>query len=137
VLSLLSACRRTEEALPPEIRPVKVLTIGNRADSGTVALTGTVQAQTEINQSFRIDGRLVERTADIGDTVKPGQLSARLDTQNEESGLQAAAFTCRIAFGPRAGQKVLTVQNAMTRCADIGQVLCADIIGFSLHAVVL
>ena len=27
--------------------------------------------------------------------------------------LQAAACTCRIAFGPRAGQKVLTVQGTM------------------------
>jgi hypothetical protein len=29
--------------------------------------------------------------------------------------LQAAACTYRIAFGPRAGQKVLTVQGAMPR----------------------
>ena len=54
-----------------------------------VALTGTVQAQTEINLSFRIDGRLIERTVDIGDNVKPGQLIARLDPQNEESGVQS------------------------------------------------
>jgi len=89
-IGLLSACGRTEEALPPEIRPVRVITIESRADSGGVALTGTVQAQTEINQSFRIDGRLIERTVDIGDTVRPGQLIARLDTQNEEAGLQSA-----------------------------------------------
>ena len=89
-LALLSACQRAAEAPAPEIRPVRVTTIENRATSGSVAITGTVQAQTEINQSFRIDGRLVERTVDIGDTVKPGQLIARLDPQNEESGLQAA-----------------------------------------------
>ena len=29
--------------------------------------------------------------------------------------LQAAACTCQIAFGPRAGQKVLTLQGAMPR----------------------
>ena len=90
VLALLSACQRTAEAPAPEIRPVRAMTIDKRATSGTVALTGTVQAQTEINQSFRIDGRLVERTVDIGDNVKPGQLIARLDPQNEESGLQSA-----------------------------------------------
>ena len=48
--------------------------------------------------------------------------------------LQAAAGTYRIAFGPRAGQKVLTVQGAMPRDADFKQTLCADIDGFSLHA---
>ena len=50
--------------------------------------------------------------------------------------LQAAACTYRIAFGPRAGQKVLTVQGAMPRDTDIKKTLCADIDGFSLHAAV-
>jgi hypothetical protein len=50
--------------------------------------------------------------------------------------LQAAACTYRIAFGPRAGQKVLTVQGAMPRERDFKQTLCADIDGFSSHAAV-
>ena len=50
--------------------------------------------------------------------------------------LQAAACTCRIAFGPRAGQKVPTVQGAMPRNKDFKQTLCADIKGFSLHTAV-
>jgi RND family efflux transporter MFP subunit len=86
----LTACNRTAEAPPAEVRPARVMTIDKLASSGTVALTGTVQAQTEINQSFRVDGRMIERTVDIGDSVRPGQLIARLDPQNEESGLQAA-----------------------------------------------
>ncbi len=89
-LAALQACNRTAEAPPAEVRPARVMTIDKLASSGTVALTGTVQPQTEINQSFRIDGRLIERTVDIGDSVRPGQLIARLDPQNEESGLQAA-----------------------------------------------
>jgi hypothetical protein len=48
--------------------------------------------------------------------------------------LQAAAVTYRIAFGPRAGQKVLTLRGAMPREATARQPLCADIDGFSLHA---
>ena len=50
--------------------------------------------------------------------------------------LQAAACTYRIAFGPRAGQKVLTLQGAMPRETDFNQTLCADMQGFSLHAAV-
>ena len=50
--------------------------------------------------------------------------------------LQAAACTYRIAFGPRAGQKVLTVQGAMPRDTGFEQALCADMNGFSLHAAV-
>ena len=34
--------------------------------------------------------------------------------------LQAAVCTYRIALGPRAGQKVLTVQGAMPRETDVG-----------------
>ena len=50
--------------------------------------------------------------------------------------LQAAACTYRIALGPRAGQKVLTLQGAMPRETDFNQILCADMQGFSLRAAV-
>ena len=50
--------------------------------------------------------------------------------------LQAAAITYRIAFGPRAGHKVLTLRGAMPRESGPQQPLCADIDAFSLHAAV-
>ena len=87
---LLSACDRAVEAPPPEIRPVRVLAVAKGAAGDTATLSGTVQAQTEINQAFRIDGRLLERNVNVGDTVRPGQLIARLDSQNEESSVQSA-----------------------------------------------
>ena len=63
---------------------------------------------------------------------------AEPDADGEEAGtlrpLQAAAITYRIAFGPRAGQKVLTLRGAMPRKDRARQPLCADIDGFSLHA---
>ena len=90
VLAQLPGCSGGDEDELVEVRPVRVITIADRASNGSVTLTGTVQAQTEINQSFRIDGRLIERMVDIGDSVKPGQLVARLDPQNEESSLQSA-----------------------------------------------
>lgn len=50
--------------------------------------------------------------------------------------LQAAAATHRIAFGPRTGQTMLTLRDAMPRETAVRQALCADIDGFSLHAAV-
>ncbi len=50
--------------------------------------------------------------------------------------LQAAAITYRVAFGPRAGQKVLTLRGAMARYGLARELLCSDIDGFSLHAAV-
>ncbi len=88
LLALLCACQRADEAPAPEIRPVRTVTISKTDGGSTVAITGTVQAQNEINLAFRIDGRLIERTVDVGDSVKPGQLVARLDPQNEESNVQ-------------------------------------------------
>lgn len=90
VFGLLAACQPVEEVVEPEIRPVRYTTIETSASSATLTLVGRVQAQTEINQSFRIDGRLIERAVDVGDIIKPGQLIARVDPENEESGVQAA-----------------------------------------------
>ena len=77
-------------------------------------------------------GVLVE---DMGQTYL-----AEPDADGEESRtlrpLQAAAVTYRIAFGPRAGQRVLTPRGAMPRDGTASQPLCADIEGFSMHAAV-
>jgi RND family efflux transporter MFP subunit len=110
----LSACQRAAEAPQPEVRPVRTTTIGQGASSGMVALTGTVQAQNEVNLSFRIDGRLIERTVDVGDNVKPGQLIARLDPQNEESGVQSVR--AQIAG---ANARLLEARNHFDRMRDL------------------
>jgi len=88
--TFVTGCQRAQDPPAPEIRPVRAVKIEMREMGDTVALTGSVQAQTEINLSFRIDGRMLERAVSIGDTLRPGQLVARLDSQNEESSLQAA-----------------------------------------------
>jgi hypothetical protein len=77
-------------------------------------------------------GRLIE---DMGQTYK-----ADPDADGEEARtlrpLQAAAVTYRIAFGPCAGHKVLTLRGEMLGETTARQPLCADIDGFSLHAAV-
>ena len=89
-LGLLSSCNRAAEPPAPEIRPVRTITVDKRNAGDSIQLTGSVQAQTETNLAFRIDGRMLERSVGVGDTIQPGQLVARLDAQNEESSLQAA-----------------------------------------------
>ncbi|MGH7261640.1 MAG: transposase, partial [Nitrospiraceae bacterium] len=48
--------------------------------------------------------------------------------------LQAAACTYRIALGPRAGQKVLSLQTVPTQKPPLTPVRCVNEQGFSLHA---
>lgn len=114
VLTVVSGCNRGVEAPPPEIRPVRAITIGKVDAGGMVTLTGTVQAQTEINLAFRIDGRLIERTVDVGDNLRPGQLIARLDPENEEAGLQAAR-----AQLAAAGARLVEARNNFERMRDL------------------
>lgn len=91
VVALAAAsCRQAEEPPAPVPRPVRVMSIATQSLTDTVSLTGTVQAETEVNLSFRIDGRLIERAVSVGDVVRPGQLVARLDDQNEGTSLQSA-----------------------------------------------
>ncbi len=72
-------------------------------------------------------GVLVE---DLGQTYL-----AEPDADGEEARtlrpLQAAAITYRIAFGHRAGQKVLTLRGTMPPETTARQALCADIDGFT------
>jgi len=46
----------------------------------------------------------------------------------------AASYAYRIALGPRAGQKVLSLQPVCSREKKFTQALCANAHGFSLHA---
>jgi RND family efflux transporter MFP subunit len=112
--ALLSSCQRAEEPVAPEVRPVRTLTVAKGAGGGTYLLTGAVQAQSEINQSFRIDGRLLERSLNVGDAVRPGQLIARLDPQNEESSLLSARAQLT---GARA--RLAEAENNFTRMRDL------------------
>ncbi len=113
-LATLAACQRAEEARPPEVRPVRTMTVAKALAGDVVALNGTVQAQTEINQSFRIGGRLVERNVSVGDTIQPGTPIARLDSQNEETSLLAARAQLDAA---RARQT--EAQSMYTRMRDL------------------
>jgi RND family efflux transporter MFP subunit len=87
---LLAACGRDEPPPAPEIRPVRVITIETRTGGDTISLTGTVQAQVEVNLAFRIDGRMVERLVNVGDAVEPGEVVARLDPENEKNAVRMA-----------------------------------------------
>ena len=69
---------------------------------------------------------------DLDESVRR-QRGGELGTARTLEPLMAAACTYRTAFGPRAGQKALTEQNAMPRDAGFEQALCDNMNGFSLH----
>jgi membrane fusion protein, multidrug efflux system len=99
VLLPLAACHSAPEAVAPEVRPVRVLAVEHQAGGETLSLTGTVQAETEVDLAFRIDGRMLERRVNVGDSVAAGQVVAILDSENEESALRAARANLTAARG--------------------------------------
>jgi RND family efflux transporter MFP subunit len=99
MLSLLPACGADEEEAAPEIRPVRVMSVQEVTGGETVSLTGTVQAENEVNLAFRIGGRLIERTVNVGDRVEAGQVVARLDPEDDENALRAARAELAAAQG--------------------------------------
>lgn len=96
---LLGACEPASEAEAPPVRPVRVVTIA-KGDSGeVVSLTGDIQAEDEASLAFRVSGRMIERFANVGDTVKAGQVVARLDPQNALNTLRSAKAAVAAAEG--------------------------------------
>jgi len=93
---LLSACEKpVEPPLPP--RPALVAIAGKMASNKAMVLVGEVKSRYESNQSFRINGKIIERKVEVGNVVKKGQLLARLDATDTNLSAQAAAADVRSA----------------------------------------
>jgi len=89
-VAALAACDRASESPAPEVRPVRTVTVVKREIGETVALTGRIEAENETRLAFRISGRMIERSANVGDSVEPDQVVAKLDPQDELNSLRVA-----------------------------------------------
>ncbi|MEX8517861.1 MAG: efflux RND transporter periplasmic adaptor subunit [Leptothrix sp. (in: b-proteobacteria)] len=96
LLSLLAACSRPEPA-PEPIRAVRTLTVGVESASLVREFAAEVRPRTESRLAFRVGGKLVRRSVDLGDTVKAGQLLAQLDPQDLKLGQEAARAAVQAA----------------------------------------
>jgi membrane fusion protein, multidrug efflux system len=85
---VLGCSRAAPEPVP--VRAVRTLTVGEGAEGSSVDYAAEVRARTESRLSFRVAGKMVSREVDIGDSVKPRQVLARLDPQDLRLGQQAA-----------------------------------------------
>lgn len=95
-MPLLAACNPTQPA-PPAPRPAQVVTVGAHTTAAPTILVGEVRSRFESAQGFRIDGKIVERRVDVGNSVKKGQLLARLDNVDTGLSTQAAVAQVRAA----------------------------------------
>jgi membrane fusion protein, multidrug efflux system len=77
-LITLAACHR-QEAAAPAPRPVVAVAVHADGKPFSSTLPGEVQARYSTPLSFRINGKIIERRVRLGDTVKLGEVVARLD----------------------------------------------------------
>ncbi|MBX9840326.1 MAG: efflux RND transporter periplasmic adaptor subunit [Xanthobacteraceae bacterium] len=97
--SMLAACGQEANPDPPQARPVRTVTIEKRQAGTPIMLVGRVEAEDEVALGFRISGRLLENNGKLGDRVTPGQVVARLESQNELNTLRTARAALVAAQG--------------------------------------
>ncbi len=116
-----AGCSRSA-ARAPEPRPVRTVAVEHRADGEIASFTGHIRASDQFNLAFRLDGRVIERQADLGDVVEAGRVVARLDSKDQQNALRAveanlaaaraAATEARLTFGR---QQALLKEGATPR----------------------
>lgn len=85
---------RTAAGSEPVVRPARVIEVAYQREVQSLKLAGTVVPRIETTLGFRVAGKIVERLVDVGATVQPGQVIARLDPAD----LQLAVDNARAAL---------------------------------------
>lgn len=124
ISAILCAC--APDKPPAEaLRPVR--TVELRYDTAREAnrYVGTVQARHEVDQAFRVGGKVAERKVDVGQTVREGDVLAVLDDADyrlaEEAAQQAliaAATQARQAKSDRRRLDALKTDGSVSTSDD-------------------
>ena len=88
--AVISGCSPQTDTTAPQPRPVRTATVEQREAGAPITLTGRIEAEDEVALAFRISGRVLESDRKLGDRLEPGQVVARLESQNERNTLRAA-----------------------------------------------
>jgi len=87
---LLTAC--SEPPAPAAlVKPVFVTTVTPANSAQIRSFTSVVRARVETELGFRTGGKVVERLVEVGESVKAGQVLARLDPADYQLAVKAAA----------------------------------------------
>lgn len=90
VVLVLTACggKPEQQAAPP--RPVRTITAPAPAATDQLVQTGEIRAHDEVDLGFRLDGRVLTRTVDVGDSVEYGQPLGTLESDTPQNELSSA-----------------------------------------------
>lgn len=88
--SLLSLTACNEASDPDQLRPVRLTTAQQQPVVPAMTLSGEVKAKVESRLGFRLPGKIISRSVDLGERVTQGQELARLDADNQDLQAEAA-----------------------------------------------
>lgn len=98
--AMLAGCQEEHKAAAaPSVRPVRTVTVQPETFRLGGTATGSIEARADADLGFRIAGKLIERKVDVGDTVKAGDVLARLDDQDQRNALRTAEANLASAQG--------------------------------------
>lgn len=99
VMASVAGCGDEPPPAKEPVRPVRVVTVETRAGGELISITGQVQAEEEASLAFRVGGRMIERSVNVGDAVEAGQVVARLEREPAENQLRQARAAVEAARG--------------------------------------
>lgn len=97
VVSVLSGCSGDSSTAPNTPAPWVLTITPKPANEPSLRLAGIVQARHVVPIAFQLEGRLLKRHADAGQTVTAGQLLFSLDTRDLDASLRAAEAQLAVA----------------------------------------
>ncbi|MGL5623973.1 efflux RND transporter periplasmic adaptor subunit, partial [Cetobacterium sp.] len=78
-LSFLACGKKESNNKNENVKPVVYEIVGSKENSVKRTYSGTIKSEALSNLSFRVSGTINKRIADLGDTVKKGEILATLD----------------------------------------------------------
>ena len=90
LVTALPACGEDATPKSPEVRPVRTVVVEPKPIDDDRRAVGEVRARYESDLGFRVAGKVISRTVDVGVSVKKGGLLARLDEQDYRNKLKSA-----------------------------------------------
>ncbi|MCC8978864.1 efflux RND transporter periplasmic adaptor subunit [Bradyrhizobium acaciae] len=118
----LSGCNDRAAQTATRATLVRTTIVQPRDRQASLTLTGEIQARFRADLSFRVSGRVVARTVDVGAHVNKGDVLARLDPAEQQADVDAATAAVasaeaqlRVAKATFERQKALIASGFTTR----------------------
>src|SRR5262245_5347298 len=97
----LAGCKGEAAVRQESVRPVKVALVAAASAQRTLSYSGVVRPRVESALGFRVPGKIVARSVNVGDRIEVGQTIARLDETDLKLAENAARATVASARSRR------------------------------------